>query len=69
MGQFWVILGLTLTGYGVIWVSKCDPVVMLIEIIINWRCVAIIRMCTANVRIISIAMLKVAQTAFAVAFF
>ena len=53
MGQFWVILGLTLMGHGIIRVSKCDPVVMLVEIIINEM--RSYNMCTANVRIIPIA--------------
>ena len=35
MSQFWVNLGLSLMGHWVIWVSKYDLVVALVEIVIN----------------------------------
>ena len=52
MGQFWVILGLSLMGHWVIRVSKCDPETTLVEIIINEQ---MANMCAINVRIIPMA--------------
>ena len=35
MGQFWIILDLSLMGLQVFWVSKSDLVAMAVEVIIN----------------------------------
>ena len=35
MGQFWVIFELSLMGHWVTWVSECDLIEMLVEVIIN----------------------------------